>query len=313
VKIYYNYKDFKSDKKASAVTIGTFDGMHLGHKKILNQLVNYSKKNKLNSVVFTMFPHPRMVLQKDNTLKLLNTIDERINLLKSCGVDILIIEPFSKEFSNLNALDFVRDILVNYLHTKFLIVGYDHRFGRNREGDFNQLQELSTLYGYKLKKISKQDIDNVAISSTKIRKALSNGNMQTAIAYLGYSFFLTGKVVKGHGVGKTLNFPTVNLNIKETYKLIPKRGVYIVKTIIKNKTIYGIMNIGFRPTLKGSHQTIETFLLDFKGDLYNKILKIDILYRLRDEMKFDSIMLLKDQIKKDELAARKYIDSIAKN
>jgi len=310
VKIYHSYKEFKSDKKDSAVTIGTFDGMHLGHKKILSKLVNYSNQNKLNSVVFTMFPHPRLVLQKDDTLKLLNTIDERITLLESCGIDFLIIEPFSKEFSRLNALDFVRKVLVNYLHTKLLVVGYDHRFGKNREGDFNQLQELSTLYNYELKKISKQDIDNVAISSTKIRNAIAIGNMQTANTYLGYPYFLTGKVVRGQGVGKTLDFPTINLHIKESYKLIPKRGVYIVKTEIKTKIIFGIMNIGFRPTLKGNHQTIETYLLDFNGNLYNKNLKIELLFRLRDEMRFNSIKLLKDQIKKDELSARKYIDSI---
>ena len=313
MKIYHSYKEFKSNNKASAVTIGTFDGLHLGHKKILSRLVNLSKKNNLASVVFTLFPHPRLILQKDHSLKLLNTIDERINLLESCGIDYLVIEPFSKKFSRLTALDFVREILTNNLHTKLLVVGYDHRFGRNREGDFEQLQELSSLYNYQLKKISKQDIDNVAISSTKIRNALANGDMQTANTYLGYSYFLTGKVVKGQGVGKTLNFPTVNLYIKENYKLIPKRGVYIVKTKIKKQVVYGVMNIGYRPTLKGKHQTIETFLLDFDGNLYNEKLKIELIFRLRDEMKFDSIMSLKNQIKKDELNARKYIDSNVKN
>jgi len=313
VKIYHSYKAFKSEKKLSAVTIGTFDGLHLGHKKILSQLLAYSKQNNLVSVVFTMFPHPRLVIQKDKSLKLLNTINERINLIESCGIDYLVIEPFSKDFSRLTALDFVREVLVKYLNTKLLVVGYDHRFGRNREGDFEQLKELSSLYNYKLKKITKQDVDNVAISSTKIRNALTVGDMQAANAYLGYTYFLTGKVVKGQGVGKTLDFPTVNLHIKETYKLIPKRGVYIVKTKIKNKTVFGIMNIGFRPTLKGKRQTIETYLLDFNDNLYNQDLKIEILFRLRDEIKFNSIMLLKEQIKKDEQTARKYINSIAKN
>lgn len=313
MKIYHSYNEFKSNKNGSAVTIGTFDGLHLGHKKILNQLVEYSEKNQLDSVVFTMFPHPRMVLQKDESLRLLNTIDERINLLESCGINHLVIQPFSKEFSRLSALDFVRTVLHNHLHTKLLVIGYDHRFGRNREGDFEQLEELSELYNYKLKKITKQDIDNVAISSTKIRNALKVGDMQTANTYLGYSYFLSGKVVKGQGVGKTLNFPTINLHIKETYKLIPKRGVYVVKTNINDKFIFGIMNIGFRPTLEGSYQTIETFLLDFNGNLYDKNLKIELLLRLRDEMRFGSLKLLKDQIKKDELTARKYIDSIAKN
>lgn len=312
MKIVHSYKDFQSAHRASAVTIGTFDGLHLGHQKILNQLSAYSKQQHLDSVVFTMFPHPRLVLQKDETLKLLNTIDERVALLEACGIDYLVIEPFSKEFSRLTALEFVRDVLVNSLQTKLLVVGYDHRFGRNREGDFNQLLDYSQLYHFKLEQIAKQDLLNIGISSTKIRQALAEGDMEMANAYLGYPYLLSGTVVKGQGLGKTLHFPTVNLSIPETYKLIPKTGVYIVKTAVENKTIYGVMNIGYRPTVQGTHQTIETFLLDFKGDLYGKYLKIYLLKRLRDELKFDSLNLLIDQIKADEINARKYIDSIAK-
>jgi len=312
VKIVHSYKAFQSAQRASAVTIGTFDGLHLGHQKILNQLSAYSKQQHLDSVVFTMFPHPRLVLQKDETLKLLNTIDERVALLEACGIDYLVIEPFSKEFSRLTALEFVRDVLVNSLQTKLLVVGYDHRFGRNREGDFNQLQDYSQLYHFKLEQIAKQDLLNIGISSTKIRQALTEGDMETANAYLGYPYLLSGTVVKGQGLGKTLHFPTVNLSIPETYKLIPKTGVYIVKTSVKNKTIYGVMNIGYRPTVQGTHQTIETFLLDFKGDLYGDNLKIYLLKRLRDEKKFDALNLLIAQIKSDEINARKYIDSIAK-
>lgn len=312
MKIYHSYKAFQSDHHTSAVTIGTFDGLHIGHRKILNQLTEYSKQQHLDSVVFTMFPHPRLVLQKDQSLKLLNTIDERIELLETCGIDYLVIEPFSVEFSQLTVVEFVRDVLVNSLHTKLLVVGYDHRFGRNREGNFEQLQDYSRLYHYDLKQIEKQDIENIAISSTKIRQALSDGDIETANAYLGYPYLLTGTVVKGQGLGKTLNFPTVNLNIPETYKLIPKTGVYVVKTSINHLTVYGMMNIGYRPTIAGNHQTIETFLLDFKGDLYNKTLKIHLLKRLRNEQKFDSLDLLKIQIETDELNARKYIDSIVK-
>lgn len=312
MKIYYSYQTFQSEHHASAVTIGTFDGLHIGHQKILNQLTQYSKQQHLDSVVFTMFPHPRLVLQADQSLKLLNTIAERIALIESCGIDYLVIEPFSKEFSKLSAVEFVRDVLVNCLHTKLLVVGYDHRFGRNREGDFSQLQDFSTLYHFELKQIAKQDIDNIGISSTKIRQALMDGDMETANAYLGYPYLLSGTVIKGQGLGKTLGFPTVNLSIPEAYKLIPKTGVYIVKTEVNKKMVYGIMNIGYRPTVEGNHKTIETFLLNFKGDLYGKNLKIQLLKRLRDEQKFASLDLLKVQINLDELNARKYIDSITK-
>ncbi|MCF6213750.1 MAG: bifunctional riboflavin kinase/FAD synthetase [Flavobacteriaceae bacterium] len=313
MKIFHSYKAFKSNKKGSAVTIGTFDGLHMGHKKILTQLKAHSKQHNLDAVVFTLFPHPRMVLQDNDTLKLLNTIDERIALFEEFGINCLVIEAFSKDFSRLSALDFVRNILVNHLNTKLLIVGYDHQFGRNREGDFDQLKEYSELYNYEIVQIAQQDIEDVAVSSTKIRAALANGNITTANKYLGYHYMLSGKVIKGQGLGKTLDFPTVNLHIEESYKLIPKTGVYVIKTAVKGKTLYGIMNIGFRPTVNGKNQTIETYLLDFKGDLYGKKLKIYLLYRLRDELKFASLQELKIQIKSDALAARKYIDSIPKN
>lgn len=311
MKIFYSYKEFESRDKGSAVTIGTFDGLHIGHKKILDQLKTYGKENNLNTVVFTLYPHPRMVLQEDSSLKLLNTIDERIALLEAAGIDCLVIEPFSKEFSRLSALEFVRDVLVNNLNTKLLVVGYDHQFGRNREGNFENLLDYSQLYDYQLKQIEQQDIKNIAVSSTKIRKALAAGDIATANSYLGYDFMISGTVVKGKGVGKTLEFPTVNLSIEIPYKLIPKSGVYTVYTQISNKRVYGIMNIGNRPTLNGRHQTIETYLLDFKGNLYNSELKIHFLKRLRDEIKFDSLDQLKHQIKLDELSARKYIASIS--
>jgi riboflavin kinase / FMN adenylyltransferase len=312
LKIFHSYKKFKSLKKGSAVTIGTFDGLHIGHKKILHQLKAYSEKYNLDAVVFTLFPHPRMVLQKDDSLKLLNTIDERIALLEEAGIDCLVIEPFSKEFSRLSAFDFINDVLVNHLHMRLLIVGYDHQFGKNREGKFEHLKEYKTLFNYELKQIAQQDIDDVAVSSTKIRMALTDGNINTANKYLGYNYMLSGTVVKGQGLGKRLNYPTINLHIEETYKLIPKTGVYVVKTNINKQTVFGIMNIGYRPTVAGTHQTIETYLLDFNGDLYNQKLKIHLLNRLRDEQKFASLDLLKTQIETDALNARKYIDSISK-
>ncbi len=313
MKIFHSHSEFNCKKKGSALTIGTFDGLHIGHKQILQQLINYSKKNNLNAVVFTLFPHPRLVLQKDKTLKLLNTIDERIELLENFGINCLVIEPFSKEFSRLSALEFVRDILVNALNTKALIIGYDHQFGRNREGNFEQLSDYSHLYNYKIEQIPQQDIANVAVSSTKIRKALNEGDITTANSYLGYDYMLTGTVVKGKGMGKTLDFPTVNLHIGESYKLIPKTGVYTVYTFINGKKVFGIMNIGTRPTLNGTHQTIETYLLDFNGNLYNKFLKLHLLKRLRDEKKFENLTQLKKQIHTDEITARKYIATLAKD
>jgi len=313
LKIFHSHSDFSCKGKASAVSIGTFDGLHIGHKKILQQLIDNAKKNNLNAVVFTLFPHPRLVLQKDTSLKLLNTIDERIALLKDFGINCLVIEPFSKEFSRLTALEFVRDVLVNNLKTKILVVGYDHQFGRNREGNFEHLIDYSSLYNYTIEQIPQQDIANVAVSSTKIRKALLEGDIKTANAYLGYSYMLTGTVVKGKGLGKTLDFPTINLHISESYKLIPKPGVYIVYTIINNAKVFGIMNIGTRPTVKGTHQTIETFLLDYNGNLYDAKLQIHLLKRLRDEQKFSSLAQLKQQIRLDEIAAKKYIASIAKD
>jgi len=311
LEIFHSHLDFSCKNNASAVSIGTFDGLHIGHRKILQQLINNAQKNNLNAVIFTLFPHPRLVLQKDNSLKLLNTIDERIELLREFGINCLVIEPFSKEFSRLTALEFVRDVLVNSLKTKLLVVGYDHQFGRNREGNFEQLLDYSSLYNYRLEQIPQQDIKNVAVSSTKIRKALNNGDIATANAYLGYDYMLTGTVVKGKGLGKTLDFPTVNLNINESYKLIPKTGVYIVYTFINNKKVFGVMNIGMRPTIKGTHQTIETFLLNFKGNLYNSKLKINLLKRLRDEIKFGSLEQLKHQIKADVIETKKYIASLA--
>lgn len=313
MKIFHSHLEFACKNKASSVTIGTFDGLHIGHKKILHQLLDNAKKNNLNAVVFTLFPHPRLVLQKDTSLKLINTIDERVALLKDFGIDCLVIEPFSKEFSRLSALEFVRDVLVNNLNTKQLVVGYDHQFGRNREGNFEQLLDYSTLYNYNIAQIPQQDIDNVAVSSTKIRKALNEGDISTANAYLGYDFMLTGTVVKGKGLGKTLDFPTINLHISESYKLTPKTGVYIVYTFINKQKVFGIMNIGMRPTLNGTSQTIETFLLDYKGNLYNKHLKIHLLKRLRDEQKFANLEQLKQQIITDEKSARKYIAQLAKN
>ncbi len=301
-----NISNFSASEK-TYVTIGTFDGVHFGHQKIIQKLVLEAKKANRKSVLLTFFPHPRMVLQKDNSLELINTIEERIELLKKTGLDYLIIHPFSKAFSRMSALAFVRDILVNQLNISKLIIGYDHHFGKNREGNIVQLSEYSHVYGFTVEEIPAQDIDDVSISSTKIRTALAKGNLKTANKYLGYPFMLNGTVVNGKQLGEKIGYPTANINIKEPYKLIPKTGVYIVLSEIQGANIYGMMNIGSRPTVDGGYQTIEVHFFDFNANLYHQQLTINLLYFLRDEEKFDSIESLILQLKKDEQTARSFI------
>ncbi len=306
MKIVQNTSNF-SDKEKTYVTIGTFDGVHFGHQKIIEKLIDEAKKAGKKSVVLTFFPHPRMVLQKDVSLELINTIEERATLLEKTGLDYLIIHPFSKEFSRMTALEFVRDILVNQLNISKLIIGYDHHFGKNREGNITQLTEYSHLYDFEVEEIPAQDIDDVSVSSTKIRRALATGNLKTANNFLGYNFMLNGNVVNGKKLGGKIGYPTANIDIKESYKLIPKTGVYIVKSAIDEKTIFGIMNIGNRPTVNGNHQTIEVHFFDFNQNLYDRNLTIELIYFLRDEEKFDSVEILIQQLKKDEKTARDYI------
>ena len=307
MKIFHSTQEFITEKKASIITIGTFDGVHIGHQEILKNLISQSKNS--NSVILTFFPHPRMVLQKGGDLKLLTTLQEKTELLKKAGLDCLVIEPFTKEFSRLTALDFVRNVLIKQLKLKKLIIGYDHQFGRNREGNLEQLREYGSIYNFEVEEIPAQDIKNIAVSSTKIRKALNEGDIEKANSYLGYEYLLTGTIVHGRGLGKQYNYPTINIHIEESYKLIPKAGVYIIKTIFNNQHLFGIMNIGNRPTVDGKNQTIEVHLLDFDADIYGKNIQIQLAYRLRNEQKFDTIEHLFTQIKEDEKQARKLISN----
>ncbi|WP_397444630.1 bifunctional riboflavin kinase/FAD synthetase [Polaribacter sp. R77954] len=306
MKIVQDISNFTSDSQ-TFVTIGTFDGVHYGHQKIIEKLVFEAKKANKKSVLLTFFPHPRMVLQKEASIEMITTIDERAFLLEKTGLDYLIIHPFSKEFSRTSALEFVRDILVNQLNISKLIIGYDHHFGKNREGNIIQLTEYSHVYDFKVEEIPAQDIDDVSVSSTKIRRALHAGNLKTANNYLGYYFMLNGNVVNGKKLGGKIGYPTANIDIKEAYKLIPKTGVYVVKSTIDKEEVFGMMNIGNRPTVNGNHQTIEVHFFDFNKDLYHQNLTIELLYFLRDEQKFESLELLIYQLKKDELIARDYI------
>lgn len=295
--------------KQTVVTIGTFDGVHIGHQKIINRLINTGKELTLQSVILTFFPHPRMVLQKDSNIKLINTIDERHDILEASGLDSLVIKKFTQEFSRLSAEDFVKDILVEKLNAKKVIIGYDHRFGRNRNADINDLKTFGEVYGFDVEEISAQDIDDVSVSSTKIRSALMKGDITTANAYLGYAFMLTGKVIKGKGLGKELGFPTANIDIEETYKIIPKQGSYVVRSEINNTWIYGMMNIGVNPTVSGDKETIEIYFFDFDVDIYGKTIKIELLNRIRDEEKFESLEALKHQLNKDKATSKAFISN----
>ena len=295
----------------TVLTIGTFDGVHIGHQKIIKRLVEISEIKNLTPSLLTFFPHPRMVLQKDANIKLINTIDEKKDILKQFGISNLVIKEFTKEFSRLTAEDFVKNILVDHLKAKHIIIGYDHHFGRNRNANIEDLKQFGKDFDFEVEEISKQDINDVAVSSTKIRAALQEGNIKTANTYLGYNFMLTGKVIDGKKLGQTINYPTANLHIEETYKLIPKHGVYIVKSIIDNITVYGMMNIGHNPTVNGKHQTIETHFFDFNKDLYGQNLKIELLQRLRDEQKFNSVEELQSQLHIDKKNALEFIKSHA--
>ena len=304
-----NLQDYNSTKP-SVITIGTFDGVHIGHTKIINQLINISLKNNLTSILLSFFPHPKMVLQNDNELKLINTIQEKEGLLNSLNLDYLIIKEFTKDFSRLSALEFVRDILVNKLNAKHIIIGYDHHFGRNRTANIEQLKEFGELYDFKVTEILAQDIDDIAISSTKIRKALINGEIKLANKFLGYNFFFSGEVIYGNNIGKTISFPTANIKVDQPYKLIPKNGVYIVKTIIDNQTTFGMMNIGYNPTFNGKQKSIEIHFLNFTKNIYHKNLTIEMIMRIRNEIKFNSVEDLKKQLEQDKLSTLNYIKSL---
>jgi len=304
-----NLKDYNSTKP-SMITIGTFDGVHIGHKKIINQLTSISSKNNLISILLSFFPHPKMVLQNDKELKLINTIQEKEGLLNSLNLDYLIIKEVTKEFSRLSALEFVRDILVNKLNAKHIIIGYDHHFGRNRTANIEQLKEFGELYDFKVTEILAQDIDDIAISSTKIRKSLINGEITLANKFLGYNFFFSGNVVHGNNIGKTISFPTANIKIDAPYKLVPKNGVYIVKTIIDNQITFGMMNIGYNPTFNGKQKSIEIHFMNFNKNIYDKTLTIEMILRIRNEIKFNSVDDLKKQLEQDKLSTLNYIKSL---
>ncbi|WP_313804784.1 bifunctional riboflavin kinase/FAD synthetase [Flavobacterium sp.] len=305
MKIFSSIYDFQTQGK-TVLTLGTFDGVHLGHQSILKKLEKASDELNCESLVLTFFPHPRMVLQQDGDIKLLNTIDEKAELLRKFGVDNLIVHPFDNRFSQLSAEEFVSEILVKQFNIAKIIIGYDHRFGKNRSATIDDLIVFGEKYGFEVEQISAKEIDEVSVSSTKIRVALDNGDITTANSYLGYKYSFSGKVVQGKQLGRTIGFPTANIQIAEDYKLIPKIGVYVVKATYQGRTIGGMMNIGFKPTVDGIAKTIEVHLFDFKEDLYGTDLKIEVLHRLRDEQKFSSVDHLKEQLFQDKKLSLEY-------
>ena len=296
-----------STQQPTVLTIGTFDGVHLGHRKIIERVVATARQEGLLATIFTFFPHPRMVVQHDKSLKLIHTLEEKKQLLQQLGVDLLVVQPFNEAFAQLTAEEFVSTILVQHLNVKKVIIGYDHRFGRNRTANINDMRLFGEKYGFAVEEISVQEVDEVSVSSTKIREALNKGDVTTAEHYLGTPYSLTGTVVHGLKLGRTLGYPTANIQVTEDYKLIPKDGVYAVYSYIGERKVYGMMSIGKNPTIEGKGASIEVYFFDFNGDLYDRELTIYFLKYLREERKFSSVALLKKQLQDDETTARKAI------
>ena len=311
MKIFQDFDQIKTIKNP-VLTIGTFDGVHLGHQKIIDQLNEEAEKINGESVLFTFYPHPRMVLYPESHgLKLIQTQSEKVDKLRRMGLQNAIVYPFTLEFSRLSALEFVRDFLVNELNVKKLVIGYDHQFGKNREGGIEFLLEVCETYGFRVIEIAAKEIDDVNVSSTKIRNAIRSGEIETANAYLGEPFQLCGKVIRGKALGRQLGFPTANIDLENDLKLIPASGVYAVNIEVDGVMHQGMMNLGIRPTINDDKAlNIEVNLFDFSGDLYDKILTVQLLSRFRDEIKFDTLDALKAQLKKDEISIRVYFSSI---
>ena len=308
MKVIYNITEFNPEKPV-ILTQGTFDGVHFGHQKILRQVVDEALHIGGVSVLLTFYPHPRLVLYPDdNELKLLSTIEEKVDLVSALGIDYLIIMPFTQELSRLRADEFVRDILVEKLHITKLIIGYDHRFGRNREGGMQEMIHFADTYSFELEEIPAQDISESIVSSTKIRQALLDGQVHRAREYLGTAYVLRGKVEEGMQRGTTIGYPTANIRVNSSYKLIPKNGVYAVWVYINEKKYAGMLNIGYNPTFDDKKWSIEVHLFDFSQNVYHKEISIAFVSRTRDEQKFEDLRSLIDQLKADEKEIRTLLE-----
>lgn len=307
MQIYHNLSEFKA-KGNAVVTTGTFDGVHIGHRKILSSLINKAKQNNGESVLLTFWPHPKLVLspsRDERVTKILTTIEEKTELLEKIGIDHLVILPFTREFSELSCEQYIEDVLISGFGTKSLVIGYDHRFGRNREGGIDYLVKHSERFKIEIEEISRQEVDNMTISSTKIRRALETGDIKTANDLLGRNYDFTGTVVKGRQLGRQIGFPTANVKVQTEFKLIPKNGVYTVMAWVRDKKYGGVMNIGVRPTVEGKGITQEVHIFDFSDDIYGETVKVEIVDFIRDEQKFDGLDALIQQIKLDSETAKK--------
>ncbi|KEQ31620.1 bifunctional riboflavin kinase/FAD synthetase [Pedobacter antarcticus] len=310
MKIYNNLAEFKRLDHA-VVTIGTYDGVHFGHRKIISRLCDLAKSNGGESVILTFFPHPRLIIDPENQdLKMINTIEEKAEMLEKLGVDHLIITPFTRDFSNLSPDEYIREILVDTIGLKNLIVGYDHRFGKNRSGGMKELLESASKLGFEVEQIDEQDINDVAVSSTKIRESLLNGNVALAATYLGYPFSLYGPVIKGDKIGRTIGFPTANIFIEQAYKLIPSDGIYAVTISMENQNYRGMAYIGQRPTINGMTRNIEVNIFDFDREIYGQYIKMNFMEFLRHDVKFTGLEALKIQLQKDKEDTISYFEKI---
>jgi len=311
LKIYHSLNEYQTARNA-VVTLGTFDGVHLGHRKLIRKLREMADAIDGETVVLTFFPHPRMVLYPhEHGIELLNTIREKIKLLEQEGVDHLIIHPFDLEFAELSAKEFVTKVIVNKLKTKKLVIGYDHRFGKDREGSFEDLVNWAPTMGYEVEKIAEEDVNNIAVSSTQVRNALKRGDIESANSFLGRPYTLTGTVIHRNKIGRTLGFPTANLHIPENYKLIPSEGVFVVKVLLGDEQYFGMLSIGRRPTLEQNGDlSVEVYILDFDREIYGSELTLQFLKWIRGDQKFKSLDELKQQIEMDRTFTLNYIDSL---
>ena len=310
MKIYYSLEDFSKLTNA-VVTSGTFDGVHIGHQKIINRLKEIATNSKGETVVITFWPHPRLILKpEDDSLRLLNTFEEKAELLKKQGIQHLLRIPFTKEFSQISSQKFIKDILVDTIGTKKLVIGYDHRFGNNREGSFEQLQINGPAYGFEVQEIERQDIDHIAVSSSKIRKALEEGDIETANHFLGRPYSLTGEVVKGDKLGRVLGYPTANIDLDSRHKLIPSDGIYAVTVQYGSGTYKAMLYIGNRPTVSGTKRVIEVNLFEFNKEIYGETLTVYFHGLIRLDAKFQDLETLKSQLHLDKIEAETMLKGI---
>jgi riboflavin kinase/FMN adenylyltransferase len=310
LKIYHAIDEFVPGH-GLVVTIGTFDGVHLGHAKLISRIREVALTSGGQTLILTFFPHPRMVLYPDeHGIELLNTMREKEALLREAGIDHLVIHPFDHAFSQMDSADFIREIIHKKLNTKTLVIGYDHHFGRARKGSIDDLNRLGPELGFQVDRIEEEDVHDMAVSSTRIRNALKMGQVEQASQLLGRAYSLTGKVVAGDKLGRTIGFPTANIHIPESYKLIPGQGVYVVKYELEGQSGFGMLNIGTRPTVQANGKlVIEAHLLDFDREIYGAELTLHLLTWIRPGGKFRNLEALKGQLVKDRDFTRAYLQS----